>query len=735
MSFPDVQDYRAAAGDLFEDIAGYSVGFLGLARQGGRPERVLVTWITGNYFPLLDVRPVLGRVVRPDEGGPGRTDAVVVLGYSTWQRRFGGDPSVVGEIVKVNGQPCTIVGVVPPEFVGTFAFSESELYLPLNWSGAGDFDNRHARGLHVLARLRPEVTIEKAQAAMSVVAERLARQHPDSNADVAVRVLPERFARPEEDQFRSNALAAAIMLALVALVMIVAAVNVTNLLLARATSRRQEFAIRAALGAGRGRLVRQMVTESLMLAALGGGTGLLFGAGAARLLATMRLPGDLPVRFDFALDGRVLAYALAVALVTGLLVGFVPAVRISATDLERTLRQSRDVSHRIRGFPVAVQIAVCFVLLAAAALFVRSLVEAERADLGFRPDGVLNVHMDVGQLGYTEAQGRAFFEEVDRRVRAIPGVETMSFAFTIPMGYIRVGDTVEAEGQPVDSNTRLSAGKNIVSAEHFQTMGIQVIRGRSFSVVDNEQSRPVALVNQHLADMLWPGQDPIGRRFRSGGPEASWEEVVGVTRTGKYRFLFEDPQPYFYVPSAQEYTGLRVLQIRTSMPPEALAPAIQRAIQVLEPDLPLYDVQSMRHALGSGLGFFPVRVGAISAASLGLLAFVLAIVGLYGVISYLTSQRTHEIGVRMAIGATRKDIVRLVLQEGLKLVLSGLAAGLLVTLACSRIVGSFLFGISARDPLTLVSVAPILGCVALIACAIPAWRAAGVNPAVALRSE
>ena len=384
---------------------------------------------------------------------------------------------------------------------------------------------------------------------------------------------------------------------------------------------------------------------------------------------------------------------------------------------------------------MAAQIAVCFVLLAAAGLFVRSLVEAERADLGFRPDGVLNVHMDVGQLGYTEAQGRAFFEEVDRRVRAIPGVETMSFAFTIPMGYIRVGDTVEAEGQPVDSNTRLSAGKNIVSSEYFQTMGMQVIRGRSFSDGDSEQSRPVALVNQHLADMLWPGQDPIGRRFRSGGPEASWVEVVGVTHTGKYRFLFEDPQPYFYVPIAQEYTGLRVLQIRTSMPPESLAPAVQRAIQVLEPDLPLYDVQSMSHALGSGLGFFPVRVGAVCAASLGLLAFVLAIVGLYGVISYLTSQRTREIGVRMAIGATRSDIVRLVLREGSKLVLSGLAAGLLVTLACSRIVESFLFGISARDPLTLVIVAPILGCVALIACAIPAWRAAGVNPAVALRSE
>ncbi|HEX2456997.1 MAG TPA: ABC transporter permease [Vicinamibacterales bacterium] len=740
MSFSDVQDYRAATRDVFEDIAGYSVGFLGFAPKGGRPERVLVTWITNNYFPLLDVRPILGRVIRPDEGGPGRADAVVVLGYSTWQHRFGGDRSVVGEIVRVNGQPCTIVGVVPPDFVGTFAFSESELYLPLNWSGADDFDNRQARGLHALARLRPEVTIERAQTAMSIVAERLARQYPDSNANVAVRVLPERFARPEEDQFRSNALGAAIMLALVVLVMIVAAVNVTNLLLARATDRRNELAIRAALGAGRGRLVRQMVTESLMLAALGGTVGVLLGTWAARVLATMRLPGDLPVRFDFNLDGRVLAYAVTVALVTGLLVGLVPAVRVSGTDLDRTLRQSRHGSpgthgHRIRDFLVAAQIASCFVLLAAAGLFVRSLLKAERADLGFRPEGVLNIHMDVGQLGYTEAQGRVFFTEVERRVRSIPGVQHMSFAFTIPMGYIRVSNPVEAEGQPLDSNRRLSAGKNIVSSDYFQTMGIRVVRGRSFSDADNEESPPVALVNQHLADMLWPGGDPIGRRFKSAAQEGRWVEVVGVTNTGKYGFLFEDPQPYLYVPIAQEYTGLRVLQVRTSMPPEALAPAIERAIRALEPNLPLYDVQSLTQALGGGLGFFPVRVGTVAVASFGLLAFALAIVGLYGVVSYLTSQRTHEIGVRMAVGATRRDIVRLVLQDGSKLVIFGVAAGILVTLACSRVVGSFLFGVSAYDPLTLVSVAPVLGGVALIACAIPAWRATRIDPTVALRSD
>jgi predicted permease len=421
-------------------------------------------------------------------------------------------------------------------------------------------------------------------------------------------------------------------------------------------------------------------------------------------------------------------------------VGLVPALRVSGADLDRTLRQSRPGApgtdgHWIRRFLVVAQLAFCFVLLTTAGLFVRSLFEAERTDLGFRAERVLNVHMDVGQLGYTESQGRAFFEDVDRRVRTIPGVEDLSFAFTIPMGYIRVNTTVEAEGQPAGSNQRLPAGKNIVSSEYFQTMGIQIVRGRSFTDEDNEQSPPVAVVNQHLADVLWPGRDPIGQRFKPAGPDSSWIEIVGVTNTGNYRFLFEDPQPYFYVPLSQEYTALRVLQVRTSMPPGMLAPAIERTIRTLEPNLPLYDVQSMTQALGSGLGFFPVRVGAVSAASLGLLALALAIVGLYGVVSYLTSQRTHEIGVRMAIGATQNDIVRLVLHDGSKLVFVGLAVGLLATLASSRVVARFLFGISARDPLTLVSVAPLLGCVALIACVIPAWRAAHIDPTVALRSE
>jgi predicted permease len=739
VSFPDLQDFRAATAGVFEDIAGYSVGFLGLGSSGRPAERVLVTWITGNYFTSLDLTPFRGRGIRPDEGTPGRVDPVVVLGYSAWQRRFGADPAAIGRTVMVNGRPSTIVGVVPRDFTGTFAFAEPELYLPLNWQDGGDFDSRQLRNLHAIARLRPGVTIDDAQAVIDVVAERLARQYPDSNANLRAMVVPERFARPEEDQFRTNRIGAAIVIAMVILVMLVAAVNVSSLLLAHAASRQSEFAVRAALGAGRPRLVRQVLAESLVLASLGGGAGLLLGTWTTRALTTLRLPGDLPVRFDFHLDGRVLTYGVTVALITGVLAGLVTALRVSSADLNPVLRGSGQGlqgphSHRVRSLSVSTQSACSFVLLSLAGLFVRSLSEAQHADLGFRPEGVLNIHMDVGQLGYSEAQGRSFFDDVDRRVRAIPGVWNVSFAFTIPMGYIRVNHPVEAEGNAVDRENRTIAGKNIVSPEYFQTMGIRIVRGRPFTDADHGRSRRVAVVNQRLADLLWSGRDPIGRRFRTAGPDGPWVEVVGVTRTGKYQFLFEDPQPFHYVPIAQEYIGLRVLQVRARMSPEVIAPAVERAIRQLEPNLPLYDVQSMQQALGSGPGLFPVRVGAVAVTSLGLLAFVLAIVGLYGVLSYLISQRTREIGLRIAIGASPRDIVRLALREGWTVVSVGVAGGLLATLACSWVVGGFLFGVSAHDPLILAAVVPIVGLVGLTACAIPARRATRIDPVIALRS-
>ena len=613
--------------------------------------------------------------------------------------------------------------------------------MPLNWRSGAGFDDRQARGLHAIARLRPGVTIDNAQAVMNVVAQRLSRQYPDSNANLGIRVLPERLARPEEDQFRTNALVAAVMIAMVILVMIVAAVNVTNLLLARAASRHRELAIRSALGAGRGRLVRQMVTESLVLAVLGGGAGVLLGTWVVRALAAVRLPGDLPVRFDFRLDGRVLAYSVTVAVVTGLLVGLASAVRVSRANPDSMLRGSRQGPsgthrHAVRGFLVVAQISCCFVLLSMAGLFVRSLAEAERTDLGFQPEGVLNVHMDVGQLGYSDTQGRAFFDDVERRTRSIPGVHNVSFAFTIPMGYIRGEHRRRGRGPTGRPRQPRVRGK-----EHRQLpdtsrpWGFRSFGGGASRTPTTSSRAPWRSSTSASRTCCGPVRTrSAGASNRPGRTGTGWK-WWGSRRHGKYQFLFEDPQPYFFVPIAQEYTGLRVLQVRASIPADALAPAIERAIRDLEPDLPLYDVQTMTQALGSGLGFFPVRVGAIAVAAFGVLAFALAIVGLYGVTSYLAGQRTHEIGVRLAVGATPRHIVRLVLGDGSRLVMLGVAAGMVMTLACSRVVGRFLFGVSAYDPLTLVSVVPVLGGVGLIACAIPAWRAARVDPTIALRSE
>ncbi|MBZ5536593.1 MAG: ABC transporter permease [Acidobacteriia bacterium] len=741
VSLPDLQDCRGATGDVFEDIAGYTVGFVGLSRKGERPERVLTTWVTGNYFPLLDLRPTLGRLIGPDEGDPGRMDPVVILGYSTWRQRFGSDPYVIGETAKVNGRPVTIIGVAPSEFDGTFAFSRSELFLPVNWAGTGDLNRRDARSLHTIARLRPHITMAQAQAALDVVAARLERQFPDTNKGVALKVVPERLARPEEDNARTNARGAAVMTVLVGLVLIVAAVNVTNLVLARATGRQREISIRAALGAGRGRLIQQLLTESLMLAALGGSAGVLLGAWSGILLARTKLPGDLPVRFDFHVDGRVLLYSTAMVILAGMIVGVVPALRASSAGLGQMLR---DGQHRastgggrtqMYGGLVAAQIALCFVLLVAGGLFIRSLARAERMDPGFQSDGVLNLHMDVSQLGYTEAQGRAFFRDIEERLHAVPGIEDLSFSFTIPMGYVSTTHAIDIEGQSSGAGERPLAGMNAVGSHYFSTMRIPIGRGRSFTEEDDERTRRVAIVNERLAEELWPGRDPLGKRFSTTGPSGPWVDVVGVVRTGKYHSLFEDPQPYFYVPLAQAYTGLRVLQVRTSLSPRALAPSIERVIHAHEPALVLYDVQSMTQALDGGYGLFLVREAAKFAGIIGVLGLVLAVVGLYGLASYALSQRTHEIGVRMALGATPNRVLGLMLRQGMRSLAAGIGMGLLIAMAMARLMSRLLYGVTATDPWTFVGVAFFLSIAALGASYMPSRQATRIDPAAALRHE
>ncbi|MGH9793330.1 MAG: ABC transporter permease [Candidatus Acidiferrales bacterium] len=751
LSYPDYLDYRANT-DAFSDMAGYLVGFVGLS-DGQRAERATVCFVTSNYFSMLGVEPSReapgSRLIRPGEGDAPGTEPILVLGHSYWQKRFGADPSIVGKSVRINGQAFTIIGVVPSTFHGTYALAELDAYLPI---GMGTFDpfykniftHRDEHSLRVIARLKPNFTIPQAEARLAVVAQQLEKQYPATNKTVTARVFPENMARPEPSAATQNPLVATLFLSLTGLVLLVACVNVANLLLVRATLRQKEIALRAALGAGQMRLVRQLLTESVLLAFAGGGGGALLGLWVSRMLESVRLPGDLPFRFDFGFDWRVFVFIAAVAAAVGVIVGLLPALRASRANLNDTLREGgRALSagagrHRARNVLVVSQVAVSLVLLVAAGLFVRSLGNAQSVDFGFEPRGVLNLSMDPGQMGYDEARIRNFYEDLAQRVRALPGAELAALAHSSPMGYYNLGEYISIEGREVlDDASRPAAGYNAIGLDYLKLMRIPLLRGRAFTEADNAASPPVAIVNGFMAKKFWPDEDAIGKRFSISGSQGPFIEIVGVTGNGKYRWIFEDLDSYFFLPIEQSFKSLRVLHLRASgaVPPASLALAVQKEVRALEPNLPVYDVMTMEQGLEGGNGFFLIRMGALIGAVLGALGLVLAIVGVYGVVSYTASQRTHEIGVRLALGAQRSHILKLVVGQGLLLVSIGVVLGLVVSFALSRFMGNLLFGISAQDPITFAAVALLLGVIGLIACWIPAQRATRTDPMIALHYE
>jgi len=743
VSWLDYVDYKA--NPVFGDLAAYDIGFVGLSTDQ-RAERIAVSYVTSNFFSMLGLTPAVGRLLQPSEGSQPGADPVIVLGHSYWRRRFNDDPTVAGRRVIVNGQPYTIAGVVPEDFQGVYALVEFDAYIPLTMLPTDQYRDmiakRDQHALHVIGRLAPAVTRAQAQAAIDVQASQLEAKYPDTNKSVHARVIPERQARPEANNADAMPAVAGIFLVLVGLVLLVACVNVINLLMVRATVRQRELAVRAALGAARRRLIQQLLTESLLLALLGGIAGAILGRWAIGLLSQIQMPGDLPFRFDFSFDWRVFGYIAAVAVTAGVVVGILPALRASKTELNAILREggrgSSEGGNRqhVRSLLVVGQVAVSLVLLVAAGLFVRSAMNATTVDLGFDPAHVMNASVDVSQQGYNVARGRTFFDELLRRAKQLPGVESASLAYSVPLGYYNVSAYLEIEGQPqTDKARRPFGGYNVVSPEYQQTMRMRMMKGRFIGTDDNERSRLVGVINEDMATRFWASQDPIGRRFRSPELGNQWLEVVGVVHDGKPVGLFSDPQPYFYVPLAQQYRSLRVLQLRTAGDPTALASAVQREIRVLDPDLPVFDVTTMQRMLDGPNGFLLLRMGALFGGTMGFLGLALALVGIYGVVSYAASQRTQEIGVRMALGAARADILRLVLGRGLLLVGIGVVVGLVAAAAVSRMVSSLLFGISAVDPVTFVVVPLLLASMALLASYLPAVRATRIDPAAALRGE
>jgi predicted permease len=751
-SYLDFLDFQKQA-DAFSDLFGYTFGGAGFSVNGSNASEFAYSVVTGNYFPALGLKPALGRLFVPGEGEKLGEERLVVLGYSCWQERFGGDPGIVGKQVQINGKPLTVIGVAPKEFHGTFFGLDMDGYLSLNamalfQDSSRFWTDRHDRRLTVLGRLKRAASRAQAQSSVDVIAGRLAAQYPATDKGVSVRVIPERLARPAPFVTSFVPVIASLFLILPALVLLQASMNVANILLARAAVRQREMAIRVALGAGRGRLIRQLLTESLLLAFLGGIGGLVLGksaigASSSMLHSVTTSSSNVGFRLDTSLDWRVFAYALATVLITGILVGVWPAFRASRADVNTGLRESGRVDHSgvrrhgIRSLLVAAQVAGSLMLLIAAGLFVRSLEHAEHMNLGFDPNQVLNVMLDVRQVGYDDMRAKTFFRELERHTQAIPGVQTASLALTVPLGTPAPRDPVYVEGRP------LAAGQlppriphNSIDPGYFETMRIPLVSGRPFTDSDDGTVPPVAIVNQAMATRFWPNQDPIGKRFSLKSAAGPFIEVVGLARDGQSMWMLSPhPQPFFYMPLAQNFAPFLSLQVRSTGPPESLIPAVEEEIRQLAPGLPIFNVGTMQQAVHGLAGLFFFRLAASLAGAMGILGLTLAVVGVYGVVSFTVSQRNHEIGIRMALGAERMDILRLALRQGLVLVVIGVLTGLMVASALSRVMSQLLIGVSPNDVATYALITTLLSTVALAASYIPARRATKVDPMVALRYE
>jgi putative ABC transport system permease protein len=746
ISYPDYLDYRDHSSGVFSGMTAYAIGIAGLSDQG-HADRLIMSYVPSNFFTVLGIRPAVGRVIDPGEGDAPKTGTVVVLGHSYWKKRFGGDPGVIGRTVSLNGDAVTVIGVVPKEFQGPYNIVEMDAYAPIGMLGFGSnpsfFTSRADREMRVLATLKPGVSVAQAQAALNVVGDRLAQEYPQADQGQRVRVFPERLARPEPAAAESMPLVATVFLTMVGLVLVVACLNVANLLLARSAAREMEISIRAAMGAGRKRLLRQLLTESTLLALAGAAGGAIAGNWACHLLNGLRPLGDFPIRLAFAFDWRVFAYVSAIALAAGVIAGLAPALRLSRTNLNLALREGgrgligESGRHWLRNGLVIAQVAGSMIVLVAAGLFTRSLSSAESINLGFDPHNVLNVSLDPSLQGYSQQRSEAFFRQLLSRARELPGVQSASLAFSVPLSYYNDGARVYAEGQAIAPSERVpGAGMISVSPDYFTTMRMRILEGRAFTDADTATSEPVAIINQTMAARLWPHRDPLGQRFSVKGVNGPFINVVGVVHDAKLSSLTDTaPEMYFYLPQTQKYEAVHVLQLRSAMAPESLIPAVEGLVRQIDPNLPVYDVMSMEQSLQGANGFFLFKVGASFAGALGALGLILAVVGVYGVVSYSASRRRHEIGIRLALGAQRVTVFRLVIGQAVLLVGIGIGIGVLAALGTSRLLVSLLVGVSASDPLTFVSVSGILMAVALVACYIPAHRAARVEPMAALRYQ
>jgi len=732
ISQPEYADLRER-NEVFDGIGAYASGSFNVSGSD-KPEYASGAFVSHEMFDVLGRRPVLGRAFTVDEEKPGAGN-LAILSDGFWRRHFAADAEIVGKTIMLDGEPSTIVGVMPPQL--PFPAAGTDLYVPLTIDLANN--DRGSHYLKVLARMKPGVDTERAGASLTKIARNLETEYPDNYKDSGWNL----FLVPLHEQIVGTVRPALlVLLGAVAFVLVIACANVANLMLARAAAREKEVAIRTALGAGRWRLIRQLLTESLVLAILGGGLGLLLAFWGIDALVALG-PADLPRVEQISVDGNVLLFSLAASLLAGALFGVVPALQVSRPSLNDTLkdtggRTSAGVrGRRVRNVLVVLEVAVSLVLVAGAGLMIRSFSRLLEVDPGFQPRGVMTARMFLNPATYTRPeQIESFYSRLLERLGQIPGVESASAITQIPMGGSYSSGTMTVKDRLGDENEEsIEVDQRSVGHAYFDTMGLSLVKGRSFSGQDRAGAPPVAIVDESFARRYWPDSDPIGREIKIGGDRSPrpWKTIVGVVRHVKQYGLDQDGREQAYFPFTQEPQLSMVLLLRTKQDPLALSSAVQAQVQALDKDLPIYFVRTMEQVVAGSVA--QSRFSLLLLAAFAGVALVLAAVGIYGVMAWSVSQRHHEIGIRMALGAQGTDVLRLMLRAGLTLTVAGVLIGLASAMALTRLMESLLFQVSVVDPAAYVLGTLLLGSVAMLACYIPARRATRVDPMVALRYE
>ena len=747
-AYPDYVD-DSDRNDVFSGLLGYGQMAMSL-NVNGQSVHVDGMIVTGNYFDVLGVDPALGRTFSPEEDKTPNTHPVVVLSYGCWQRRFGAAPNLIGQTISLNGYPFTVIGITPAEFNGTVRGYTPEIYAPIMMLAQAqpgwDTNALTSRGmwwLRLMGRLKPGVTLQQAEAEMVALSEQVLsgteRHGPFAEARPAVT-----DGRQGNTQMLNDlSFPLKLLMAVVGLVLLIACANVANLLLARASGRQKEIAVRLAVGASRWRLVRQLMTESLLLAVIGGAAGLMLALWLTDLLVTYTPPNDFAnLALEAKLNLRVLGFALGLSLLTSLVFGIAPALSASKPDLVPMLKNEASATGgRARRFSlknvlVVAQVALSLIVLIGAGLCLQSLRNLNRIDTGFDTTKVLVLSVDLGLGGYDEARGRAFYSQLTERVAALPAVESAGWATVVPLGkgsMIRFLNGLE--GYQKQPGEQLTITYNIVSDSYFKTMGVPLLAGRDFTPQDNAAAPKVAIINEAMARQYWPDSNPLGKHIDMGnsksGPRSL--EIIGLVKDSKYRSLTEASEPSFFEPAQQTYTTEMALHVRTAGDAKAVLAMVRQEVQSMDANLPVFNVKTLAEQKNSSL--YTERMVATLLSAFGLLALGLAALGIYGVMAYTVSRRTREIGIRMALGAQVGNVLILILRQGLALILIGVALGIGGALLATRWLTSFLYGVSTTDATTFALIALLLTAVAWLACYIPARRATKVDPMVALRCE